>query len=321
MARTGVQYVDVQRAIDALLQQGETPSVQKVRERLGTGSFTTISDHLRQWREQRAQNQDVPAPVSMPESVQDMAHALWNQAQQEAAEGLSHYREEADQRVAQANDEIAHANRQTEDALQRERAISEHMAHLQARLDERSSLLARAEAERDSLAAKEAQWQERVNRLSEQLQQLQARNEQSNSEHQHALRELQAQQQQQLNQEEQRHEAAESRLMTLLDAARQERQAAEKQHARREAQWEKRLSEREQEVQSLRQKLNDEERNRLEQARQTQANHDRAQALQHELDRRHDELAEASRTITRLREQLEQTEARLDRIQLPPLVY
>lgn len=321
MARTGVQYVDVQRAIDALLQQGETPSVQKVRERLGTGSFTTISDHLRHWREQRAQNQDVPAPVAMPESVRDMAHALWHQAQQEAAEGLSHYREEADQRVAQANDEIAHANRQTEDALQRERAISEHMAQLQARLDERSSLLARAEAERDSLAAKEAQWQERVNRLSEQLQQLQARNEQSNSEHQHALRELQAQQQQQLNQEEQRHEAAESRLMTLLDAARQERQAAEKQHARREAQWEKRLSEREQEVQNLRQKFNDEERNRLEQARQTQANHDRAQALQHELDRRHDELAEASRTITRLREQLEQTEARLDRIQLPPLVY
>ncbi|MCP1365597.1 DNA-binding protein, partial [Halomonas sp. BBD48] len=38
MARSGVQYDDVRRAIDRLLQQGEAPSVQKIREVLGTGS-------------------------------------------------------------------------------------------------------------------------------------------------------------------------------------------------------------------------------------------------------------------------------------------
>ena len=49
MARSGVQYEDVQRAIHTLLSRGDAPSVQRIREVLGTGSFTTLSEHLRQW--------------------------------------------------------------------------------------------------------------------------------------------------------------------------------------------------------------------------------------------------------------------------------
>ena len=50
MARNGIQYSDVQQAIDALLARGDTPSVQRIRDVLGTGSFTTISDHFRLWQ-------------------------------------------------------------------------------------------------------------------------------------------------------------------------------------------------------------------------------------------------------------------------------
>jgi hypothetical protein len=35
MARNGVQYSDVQQAIDTLLAQGDSPSVQRIREVLG----------------------------------------------------------------------------------------------------------------------------------------------------------------------------------------------------------------------------------------------------------------------------------------------
>ena len=44
MARNGIQYSDVQQAIDTLLSRGDTPSVQRIRDVLGTGSFTTISE-------------------------------------------------------------------------------------------------------------------------------------------------------------------------------------------------------------------------------------------------------------------------------------
>ena len=43
MARSGIQYSDVQQAIDTLFERGDSPSVQRIREVLGTGSFTTIS--------------------------------------------------------------------------------------------------------------------------------------------------------------------------------------------------------------------------------------------------------------------------------------
>ena len=61
MARNGIQYCDVQQAIDELLSRGDTPSVQRIRDVLGTGSFTTISDHFRLWRSERAESRCSPA--------------------------------------------------------------------------------------------------------------------------------------------------------------------------------------------------------------------------------------------------------------------
>ena len=85
MARSGIQYNDVQQAIDHLLARGDSPSVQRIREVLGTGSFTTISEHFRHWRNERAQNRDVPPPKGIPESIVSLATEMWQQAQDVAA--------------------------------------------------------------------------------------------------------------------------------------------------------------------------------------------------------------------------------------------
>ena len=71
MARNGIQYEDVQRAIDTLLRRDEAPTVQKIRDILGTGSFTTISDHLREWRLRRERNRDVTPGDAPPEPLQE----------------------------------------------------------------------------------------------------------------------------------------------------------------------------------------------------------------------------------------------------------
>lgn len=156
MARSGVRYEDVQRAIDALLAKGEAPSVHKVREVLGTGSFTTISEHLREWRTQREENRDQPPPRGMPPALQELAEGLWEKAQAAANEALAHYRQEADGRVETAREEALEASRRAEDAEQRESALSAHLASTEQRLAEQSGELARREAERDAPAEREA---------------------------------------------------------------------------------------------------------------------------------------------------------------------
>lgn len=49
MARPGVEYEQIERVARKLLSQGQHPSVQKVRNELGTGSNSTIAKHLKTW--------------------------------------------------------------------------------------------------------------------------------------------------------------------------------------------------------------------------------------------------------------------------------
>lgn len=240
MARSGVQFEDVQGAIEALLAKGEAPSVQKIREVLGTGSFTTISDHLREWRFQREAGRDLPAAQAMPEPVQRLAEGLWHTAQEAAGEALASYREQADHRVAEAQAAMQEAQRKVENAEQREAALAAHLAGTEQRLEQRSAALARVESERDQWQERARQFEERLKRTLQQLDKLQQESEQQAQAHQQALADRDAQQLARLNQEEQRHEAAEARLMSLLDEARQERVSVGKRHDATVAQLEKR---------------------------------------------------------------------------------
>ena len=54
MARPGISYEQVATVADALVGQGEKPSIQRIRERLGTGSPNTIHRHLKTWRAAQA---------------------------------------------------------------------------------------------------------------------------------------------------------------------------------------------------------------------------------------------------------------------------
>ncbi|MDG4869347.1 DNA-binding protein, partial [Guyparkeria sp. 1SP6A2] len=96
--------------------------MQRIRDVLGTGSFTTISEHFRTWRAAREQNRDVPPPKGVPEVVANVASELWSEAQELANEALSHYREDANKQVENAQQEAAEARQQAANAEQRESA-------------------------------------------------------------------------------------------------------------------------------------------------------------------------------------------------------
>jgi hypothetical protein len=81
----GVTAGDVERAADALLRSGERPTIDKVRQTLGTGSPNTINPLLDAWWKRLSARLDAgPAAFHrLPESVAHVAEALWMQALEE----------------------------------------------------------------------------------------------------------------------------------------------------------------------------------------------------------------------------------------------
>ena len=77
---------DVDRAADALLREGQRPTIEKVRSHLGRGSPNTINPLLDQWWSRLAGRLDAgPAALHrLPEPVLHAAEALWLQCLDDA---------------------------------------------------------------------------------------------------------------------------------------------------------------------------------------------------------------------------------------------
>lgn len=89
MARVGVDYETIKHTAIKLLSQGHAPSVQKVREVLGTGSNTTIAEHLKTWREEHASKEIHHLPANMPKELICAIEVLWQTAMDQAAQQLA----------------------------------------------------------------------------------------------------------------------------------------------------------------------------------------------------------------------------------------
>lgn len=67
MARPGITYLDVAKAATQLVEQGQRPSIEAIRQLLGTGSNSTINQHLRQWKNHHGNQieleQGLPEPL------------------------------------------------------------------------------------------------------------------------------------------------------------------------------------------------------------------------------------------------------------------
>ena len=248
MARNGIQYSDVQQAIDTLLARGDTPSVQRIRDVLGTGSFTTISDHFRQWRSEREQNRDVPPPKGVPEVVVTVAGELWREAQEVANQALLHYREDANRQVKEAQQLAEEAKQQAANAEQRESALAEHLRHMEQRMEALNRELAASQTSEQHWHQQAETALKEVAQRKHAQQQLEHQLGVQRDTHRQALNEQQVAWEQRLAQEEQRHEAAEGRLMAMLDSAQQTR-------AQEEKSFQKRLQHSEQRIETLGEEL------------------------------------------------------------------
>ncbi|ART61692.1 DNA-binding protein [Kushneria marisflavi] len=321
MARSGVQFEDVQRAIETLIQRGDVPSVQRIREVLGTGSFTTISDHLREWRARREENRDVPLPQAIPERLHDALAGLWQQAQEEAGEALSFYRQQSDEQVEQAQEETRQAQRRVEDTEQRLAALSERLDSTAARLEEKATSLARLESEAAHLRGQLEERDQRLAMRDRQINTLSEERDRLEREHHENLEQLDQTYKRRLSQEESRHESAENRLMQLLDSARHEKQELEKQARRRHEQLEERIEKITAQMEQQRRTLQEEERKMRDLSQHARHNEQQLQESRGREDHLSGLLAERDQELARLRTELRVLQERLSKAPIPPFVY
>lgn len=134
MSRSGVTYIDVTKAAGAIKRCGQEPTVDRVREHLGTGSKSTISPLLKRWRSDNARTLDenelpndlVEAVKSLHERMEKIADHKIEQAQAEfesRAEVLCQELEEAHNTAAQLNIRQKDLERQLQASKEKEQSL------------------------------------------------------------------------------------------------------------------------------------------------------------------------------------------------------
>ncbi len=199
-AARGVQPHEVWAVADALLMEGQRPTIERVRQKLGRGSPNTVAPMLEDWFAQlgqRLQGASVAAngstaavSTNAPSSVQDLAQQLWDASLEAARLAAQDELQQAHAQLQQERDALADeraAWAQEQWRLRQQQAASEqlaalareHAAALQTRLDQAEAALREREQQlsdlRLRLDAAQTQHAQDVSAWADERQQLQER--------------------------------------------------------------------------------------------------------------------------------------------------
>ena len=181
MARPGVTYSEVANAAQQLVAAGKIPTIEGIRRILGTGSNSTLGDHLRAWKAQQEQTQQIATKEHLPAELIAVLKGLWERVMNQAEDKIQLIQQESQQELT--------ALRQTTHTLQQDNAYwQQQHQQTKQKLDSYThdkstleQLLANAKIEiaacTEKLAGFEQQQQEkqaRIDELHRQNQQIQA---------------------------------------------------------------------------------------------------------------------------------------------------
>lgn len=164
MAREGITRTQVFEAADQISKSGTAPTVSAIRAKLGTGSYTTITAHLRDWKTQaRAtdDDQDAEVPEEVTTALERAAALVWKAARDHFETELAAIRKAADIKVADAREELQIALEE----IERLEANAEELAATESLLDHTARQVRQLETE---LAEKNAELKACHRQLTEQ---------------------------------------------------------------------------------------------------------------------------------------------------------
>jgi chromosome segregation ATPase len=145
MARHGVNYESVKHSALKLLSQGISPSVQKIRELLGTGSNTTIADHLKHWREEQGSKSIHHLPSNLPKELIATFDVLWQTAVEHAEQQLSAIKQDLKDRESKLQQDQLLNSRIVDDLKSQLRTVDQQKDNQQLQMQTLQTQLAVAE--------------------------------------------------------------------------------------------------------------------------------------------------------------------------------
>jgi DNA repair exonuclease SbcCD ATPase subunit len=164
MARPGITPEQVLQTIQQLESEGAEATITAIRERLGTGSFTTIGQILQSWRQERARISRPPVP-ELPDQVAGLFRQLWAESWR-AADAVGAAEREA------AAQERAAAEAQSQEMQGEIARLEQALAALQTEMDQLATAhaaanqaLQEARIEHAQAAASSALLQEEIAQL------------------------------------------------------------------------------------------------------------------------------------------------------------
>jgi hypothetical protein len=208
---------DVFHAADALLLQGDRPTIDRVRMRLGRGSPNTINDHLDAWWSKLGSRlRDLPGQQfpQVPERIGKALQLLWTEALSGAHESLQ---DGLAAREQQLQEHEARLTQQSAALAEEQRALRLRASAVDDSLSLAREQLAvshrRAEALEGVLASRDSELAALRQRLDALTQDLTTLSAQQNAEREaHRFERIAA---------DERHAAAEARWLREVDQARQ----------------------------------------------------------------------------------------------------
>jgi chromosome segregation ATPase len=188
MARKGITYDEVALVADKLVLENNQPTIQRVREELGTGSPNTIHRHLSSWKETQpqAQREAVTLPSGLADALIKEIERQASVARADAEEKALEARRSAD-KLADTGEALEEENEELKsisELLERERDQSQALANdrqneidrLVASVDREQKAaeaarldLAKAQLMNESYGERMAEQKESVKHLTEKL--------------------------------------------------------------------------------------------------------------------------------------------------------
>lgn len=305
MARTGVTFDDISQAATKLLSMGESPSVQKVREVLGTGSNSTIAEHLKRWKLQRSTQESVALPEAIPKELIPPLETLWHIAVEHADQRYLQYKKHTQQQIDALTTERDTWKEQSQTVEKQLSETQQTLANRQTQLTDTQFALEksedRANQRRLVIEQTKSDNESLKQRLSEQKQYLADRENDFLIEYQQQVDTFDKQVSElkiDLQKEQERSDASEARWLRIVDQAKEEVKAINKKLATIETEKNKTIREFELKIASAHENSVKKEKQLLQ-----------SQTI---LDQQTHHIKHLKQTITHLEDKLQQSEKRLE---------
>lgn len=169
---------DIWRAADELDAEGIRPTLAAVRKKLGSGSFTTISDAMAEWKNRKtaAQPSSDPLPVAVNEQLAELGNALWAIALAHANARFDEDRKQIEADKAAISQQLAEAieladtfTRENDQLAEVKRRSGEELNRCMEKLTQRDNEAIEARKQAKEAIERAASLQGQVEALKEQV--------------------------------------------------------------------------------------------------------------------------------------------------------